>query len=772
MTPLIDRRFHKWSAAGRRAVRALWVVLIALLAVPSGADAQVPLKGVALVIGQSKYQHLPELSNPNNDARAVEKLLSDLGFSTNLQDDRSARRLRRDLEDFVEDATGADVALIYYSGHGIEAGGENYLLATDVNLEGQALDEEDLFKVTTLLDELRQRSRIVIFLLDACRSSPFPHGTAIRIDHGTRLAPVGAGGLAASKGVSRANEPTGEADALGEITGFAAAPGDVALDGEPGTNSPYAAALAKHLAAGGFDFGQVMTLVAEEVYLATDGRQQPWVNAHLRRLLYFGETPEPVAGDTALIRDERRQLLLTIATTPHDLRLAVETLSASESVPLAGLYAMLRSLDVDVQKNPGNLGKSLQLGAERLQSLLAEREALKSNDVEMTRLATLADAAVAEGALNAAIAFHQRAKDRIASLEGTVQEAEADIRARRLEFADVFARSARTNEVAFHYTEAARDWAQAYRHAERWDGAKAFRYRVSWASALESQGDLKGDNAALDEAIAIYRDLLLETPRARAPEDWALVQSDLGNALQLLGKRKDSAETLHDAVAAYRFALEVRTRDRLPAAWARTQNNLAAALVQLGAWEEDLTRLEEALAAYRAALVVRTRESQPLAWAATQNNIGTVLWLLGQGESGTARLFAAVTAYRAALMERKRERVPLDWATTQNNLGLALQSLGEREEGTSRLTEAIVAYRAALEVRTEERAPLDWAATKTNLATALETLGTRTRDVTMLDEAEACMTAAWQAYRTAGLDHDEVFSKLLADIRRAKSALR
>jgi len=123
-------------------------------------------------------------------------------------------------------------------------------------------------------------------------------------------------------------------------------------------------------------------------------------------------------------------------------------------------------------------------------------------------------------------------------------------------------------------------------------------------------------------------------------------------------------------------------------------------------------------------------------------------------------------------MERKRERVPLDWATTQNNLGLALQSLGEREEGTSRLTEAIVAYRAALEVRTEERAPLDWAATKTNLATALETLGTRTRDVTMLDEAEACMTAAWQAYRTAGLDHDEVFSKLLADIRRAKSALR
>ncbi len=86
-----------------------------------------------------------------------------------------------------------------------------------------------------------------------------------------------------------------------------------------------------------------MTLVTEEVYLATGGQQRPWTNANLRRLLYFGASPEGEGTDDALIRGERRELLLTLAAAPPDLRRTVETIAAADNIPLDGLYAMLGS---------------------------------------------------------------------------------------------------------------------------------------------------------------------------------------------------------------------------------------------------------------------------------------------------------------------------------------------------------------------------------------------------------------------------------------------
>ena len=98
------------------------------------AEAGKELRGVALVIGQSDYENIPKLPNPEHDARAIEEMLDSLGFETDVSNDRDARKLRRDLEGFVEDAEGADVAIIYYSGHGIEAGGENFLVPVDADV--------------------------------------------------------------------------------------------------------------------------------------------------------------------------------------------------------------------------------------------------------------------------------------------------------------------------------------------------------------------------------------------------------------------------------------------------------------------------------------------------------------------------------------------------------------------------------------------------------------------------------------------------------------
>jgi uncharacterized caspase-like protein len=702
-------------------VLAVLAALLLLCLAPL-AFAQEALKGVALVIGQSRYEFLTPLANPGNDARRVEELLAGLGFATEVASDRTGRKLKRDLEDFAEDAEGADVAVVYYSGHGIEAGGENYLVPIDAVVAGYTIRADALVAVAPILESLRERAKIVILLLDACRTNPFPGGTVLQGTGTASTVTIAPAGLGA-KGAAEAGG-AGPAETVGEVIGFAAAPGQVALDGEAGTNSPYAAAIVKHLAARGLDFGQVMTLVAEEVYLRTRGRQQPWVNASLRRLLYFGANPEAEEGDEALIRGERRELLLTIAATPLDLMRTVETIAGNDQVPLDGLYAMLRSLGVEARQDPERLGQQLQAGAEKLKSFLAERQALKSTDAEIVRLSDLADRAVAEGAINAAISFHEKAKARVASLEASVTAAEADVKARRLEFAEVYAKSAETNELAFAYLKAAEDWEKAYEQAERWDGAKAFDYRMSQALALRTHGDHKGDNLALARSIDLYRAILATVPRDSRRDDWARIQNNLGTALRNLGSRESST-----------------------------------------------ARLEEAVTAYRAALEELTRERVPLDWAATQNNLGYALWNLGSRESGTARLEEAVVAYRAALEERTRERVPLDWAATQNNLGYALQTLGSRESGTARLEEAVVAYRAALEERTRERVPLDWAMTQMNLSLALLPIGERRKDRTILEEGRAHMQAAWDEIKDAGYDYDQYFKDQIAQFDAAIAAL-
>src|SRR5690606_21233164 len=125
-------------------------------------------------------------------------------------------------------------------------------------------------------------------------------------------------------------------------------PGAPALDGAAGDNSPYAKALLRHLAAmQGAEFGQVMRMVTEEVYLATGARQRPWVNESLRRLVYFGVAPEEPEGVEKTITGERRQLLLTMASLPGPERLQVERVAAEKGVKLDSLYGVLRAMGAD-----------------------------------------------------------------------------------------------------------------------------------------------------------------------------------------------------------------------------------------------------------------------------------------------------------------------------------------------------------------------------------------------------------------------------------------
>ncbi|MGE0241867.1 MAG: caspase family protein [Parvibaculaceae bacterium] len=708
------------------ALGALVLALVVLVCLPAWPqDAPRPLKGVALVIGQSQYRHLPALPNAGNDGRAITQLLTALGFEARSVADRDALKLKRDLERFAEDSEGADVAILYYSGHGIEAGGENYLLPVDADLAALDDAEARLAPLTRTIEQIRQSVPVTILLIDACRTNPFPPGALVKTQAALPGALIGATGLGAPKGAVAVDDAP-QADTLGIVIGYAAEPGHAALDGEAGGTSPYAAALIRHLSAmKGAEFGTVMRMVTEEVYLKTQGRQRPWVNESLRRLLYFGAAPEKPEGDDALITGERRQLLLTIAALPDADRLQVEAIAKDGGVPLDALYGVLRALgEQQIPRDPEALAKLLQEQARKLKTMMAERRALEADDPEITRLASAADRAIAEGAIGTARQFLDQAVARVAATQGAVNEAETKLKAKRLADAAVYARRADASALAFDYPAATKDYQTAFELSEKWDSEKAWHYKTDAAFMLRRQGYETGDTTPLKRSIDLYREAFAPASRGNDPQDlWAATQYDLGYALLELAILEDSTTRYEEAAAALRATLAVFDQKTKPEDWAGVQHGLGTVLHRLGQKERSTAKLYQAIAAYRAALTERTRERFRDGWAATTQNLGATLYALGTRENTEVLLREAAVALRAALEVRRPEINPIEWALTQHNLGLVLRQLGKRKRDLILLQEAATASRRALEATPQSRFPIYWARIEKSLRETQEILG-------------------------------------------------
>src|SRR5262249_1167087 len=150
-------------------VRWGWRLLLGLaLWCAPGADAWAQ-KRVALVIGNSAYQHAARLPNPANDASAVAKLIKDIGFYVA----HFRRDLRRAIREFAQQARGADIAIVYYAGHGIELNGTNYLVPTDGRLDQDFDVEDETVPLDRLLAAIEPAKRLRLVMLDACRDNPF-----------------------------------------------------------------------------------------------------------------------------------------------------------------------------------------------------------------------------------------------------------------------------------------------------------------------------------------------------------------------------------------------------------------------------------------------------------------------------------------------------------------------------------------------------------------------------------------------------------------------
>ena len=759
------------------------------------ALAQEALRGVALVVGNGGYEHLAPLANPPRDADAIEELLSDLGFDSVRRTDRDADDLARDLERFVEDAGKADVAVLYYAGHGIEAGGENWLIPVDADMSALDAAATELVPVSGVIRRLRETVAVTIVLLDACRDNPFPEGATLKTAANAAPQTVSAGGLAVAdtRGASPlAKADTAPSDNLGIVIGFAAAPGQVALDGDAGENSPYAAALARHISAmAGEEFGTVMRMVAEEVYLKTGGRQRPWVNESLRRLLYFGEAPKPVEGAEGDILTERRQLLLSIAALPDFKRKQVERIASNGGVPMDAIFGMLRALGRDAPDDPAELEKLLREQTVRLKEILQRSATLSSTDPEIVRFTRLADLAMEEGAFDSNLRFREAARARFEAIEGRLDQVENEIRERRLEGGDVLAKTADAHLLLSDYLAAADNYRKAFDQVRRWDRRTAWVYKAREANALQFHGDLNADNAGLLRSISAYKEALLLAPRDQEPELWAATNNDLANAMSILGRRKSDRHLIEGAISAYRAALDEFDPDsrrrywaglqnnigvafqhlsradagtenieqaistfrlalasldpvEYPLDWAEVKNNLGNALLVLGRRQPQNGALEEAVAVHREALQVRTRSRSSALWAKSQNNLGMALSALGERNKDPILLIEAIGAFRAALEERTREQVPLEWATIQHNLGAALQELGQIENNWTTLGSALEAYRLALQERTRARVPVDWASTKNLVGTVLSKIGELRRDPIQLEKAIVAYRAALQ----------------------------
>lgn len=254
-----------------------WMIqLLALLMLCTvSASAQAPRRA-ALVIANATYANAQRLANPANDARAVADALRRAGFqSVDLKSDMPIAAFRAALRDFRAKADGAQVALVYYAGHGIEANGKNWLLPVDATLNSDRdLQDEAIDLDRVLADVSGAQVRVVV--LDSCRNNPF--GRTWR---------------SATRAVTRG---LGAIDVDDVLVIYAAAPGQTASDGQGASNSPFAAALARRLPQQDLPIQLLGGAVRDDVLAATGGQQRPFVSASITGTPFYlvpRTTPAP-----------------------------------------------------------------------------------------------------------------------------------------------------------------------------------------------------------------------------------------------------------------------------------------------------------------------------------------------------------------------------------------------------------------------------------------------------------------------------------------------
>jgi uncharacterized caspase-like protein len=254
------------------------LLLLAIVLSTSEAKAE---KRIALVVGNAAYQSVAPLVNAQDDATLIAETLRGVGFTligNGAQLDLDKAAFDKAVQAFGNSLVGADVALFYYAGHGVQIRGSNYLVPVSANPVREADVDFQMIDVSLILRQMEgSGTKLNLVLLDACRNNPFGGRNLRSTDSG--LAQI------------RAPE--------GTLLSYATQPGNVALDGTDG-HSPYTRALAETIRRPGMDVFQTFNQVGLLVKRATGGSQQPWVSSSpIDGTFYFsGQTKQELAAAT------------------------------------------------------------------------------------------------------------------------------------------------------------------------------------------------------------------------------------------------------------------------------------------------------------------------------------------------------------------------------------------------------------------------------------------------------------------------------------------
>ncbi len=358
-----------------------------------GAGPALAGKRVALVLANSAYQHAPSLANPVNDGSVMARTLKEAGFDVvDSRHDLSAQDTRRVLRDFADATRDADIAVVYYAGHGIEVEGSNYLIPVDAKLERDTDVYDEALSLDRVLVAVEPAKQLRLVILDACRDNPF----------GKRMKRT-----IASRGFGRGLaqvEPTSP----NTLIAYSAKAGFTAQDGD-GVNSPFTVALSKHLTTPGLDVRRAFGFVRDEVLRSTGNKQEPFVYGSLG-----GEDMPLVPVKVAAIAPANPQADIR---RDYELALQVGSRPAWEAFLAQhpdGFYASLARLQIEKvsaeQAHAAAIAKAKQAEAERdrLAALGAQKEA---------QAKAAADAKAAEQAQLAAQKAKEQAQQQAAAAE-------------------------------------------------------------------------------------------------------------------------------------------------------------------------------------------------------------------------------------------------------------------------------------------------------------------------------------------------------------------
>ena len=485
------------------AICSMW-----LLSQPAFAE-----KRVALVFGNSAYQNVALLTNPANDAGAMAAMLKGAGFDVvTLKRDLKANEMRRALRDFSDEVRNADVAIVYYAGHGVEIEGINYLIPVDAVLERDidAYDEAiPLERILTVVDPAR-KLRLVI--LDACRDNPFKsmkHTMAAR---------------SFVRGLSKI-----EPSSPNTLIAYAAKAGSTAADGDE-KNSPFTTALVKYLPRPGLDLRKAFGFVRDDVLKVTNNRQEPFVYGSLGgddvALVPAAAPPPPAADPYAAARQD------------YELALQINVVSAWDS--FIGKYPSGFYTDLAIaQRNKLKTAQAAAAEEARLAAVKKSLEDAKAAQADQARAAAQAKAAQdariaaehAKAAQDAKSARDREAFEKQKALEEAKAQAAAAEEARlaavkkSLEDAKAAeadqarataqAKAAKDARIAAEQAKAAQD-AKAAREREAFEKQKA----LEEAKAAEDARAKAAAQAASDKAIRLA---------ALAPESAKVATAKVGN---------------------------------------------------------------------------------------------------------------------------------------------------------------------------------------------------------------------------------------------------